>query len=574
MQNIILTALLLLVSWAGLAQDGLPPTQTQTPEKTIILDAEGVEFEDQFVEGIKFCLLEEYEKALPIFEKLQEKYPTRTAITYQIANIYFKQSFYEKALPQALQTLRLDPDNAHHYILVADIYEAQQDYKQAAEMLEKLLEREPFRETVYYDLAVLYLYQEKYDETIETYNRAEKQFGLNEMVVRHKQKIYLSIDNFKGALAEGKKLIQEFPKVVDYYVSQASLCLANGYTDEAHKLLTEALKIDNTNPQLHLHLAEIYTLKGEKAKSHEAMEYAFGSPLLEVDAKLNFISDLTTSQEPEDLDLALKLMKMAVLVHDENATVHITLGDLLKNKKDFREARKIYLTALELDADNYRVWEEMMQLDLELNQYDSLARHSEKALEYFPNHAVFWFYNGSANLILKKYQKAIEALEQTRSLAQGNVELQYQAYAQLGDSYNGIKEYELADQAYEKALTFKPNDLYVLNNYSYFLALRKEKLELAKKMADDLARLSPTNATYLDTYAWVLFQAGEYAKALPYIEKAIVISPKGVILEHYGDVLFKLGRIEEATEQWNKAKKAGGSSEQIDRKITEKKIIE
>jgi len=177
-------------------------------------------------------------------------------------------------------------------------------------------------------------------------------------------------------------------------------------------------------------------------------------------------------------------------------------------------------------------------------------------------------------LILKKYQKAIEALEQTRSLAQGNVELQYQAYAQLGDSYNGIKEYELADQAYEKALTFKPNDLYVLNNYSYFLALRKEKLELAKKMADDLARLSPSNATYLDTYAWVLFQAGEYGKALSYVEKASVISPKGVILEHLGDVLFKLGRTEEAIEQWGKAKKAGGSSEQIDRKIAEKKLIE
>ena len=103
----------------------------------------------------------------------------------------------------------------------------------------------------------------------------------------------------------------------------------------------------------------------------------------------------------------------------------------------------------------------------------------------------------------------------------------------------------MADKNYEAALSLDDSNAYVLNNYSYFLALRKEKLALAQQMATKLIEQHAENVVYLDTYAWVLYQLGDYEKAQKYLEKAISIDEKntnGEIIEHYGGVLYQLGK--------------------------------
>ena len=62
-----------------------------------------------------------------------------------------------------------------------------------------------------------------------------------------------------------------------------------------------------------------------------------------------------------------------------------------------------------------------------------------------------------------------------------------------------------------------------------------------------------------------------------WIEKAMSngANKSAAVLEHYGDILFKLGDITKAIENWEKAKEAGdGASEFLDRKILEKKLFE
>ena len=107
------------------------------------------------------------------------------------------------------------------------------------------------------------------------------------------------------------------------------------------------------------------------------------------------------------------------------------------------------------------------------------------------------------------------------------------------------------------------------------MSLRKEKLDLAKKMSGKLVSISPDNSTYLDTYAWVLYMRGEYKEAKVYIEKALEGTDiSGTIIEHYGDILFKLGDIDSAVKQWQKAKGMDESSELIDKKIANRKLYE
>ena len=66
--------------------------------------------------------------------------------------------------------------------------------------------------------------------------------------------------------------------------------------------------------------------------------------------------------------------------------------------------------------------------------------------------------------------------------------------------------------------------------------------------------LEPNNASYLDTYAWVLYAMGRYEQALePMVQALRLSSENPTLLEHYGDILYRNNQTEEAKSQWSKA---------------------
>ena len=243
-------------------------------------------------------------------------------------------------------------------------------------------------------------------------------------------------------------------------------------------------------------------------------------------------------------------------------------GEFLLLNKEYAAAAAAFYQSVQINPDNYNYWESLVSADSQMQNGDSLVKHTEAALEFYPNQAMIWFYNGTGYLILRNYRRAVEAFERTEMLAAGseNLELLFRVYAQLGDSYNGVRDYERSDNAYEKALGIRPEAAYVLNNYSYYLSLRKDKTEKAIKMCKKLISLDPDNPTYLDTYGWVLFGDKSYKEAAKYLGKAANNSESATISEHYGDVLLKLGRDEEAVKWWRKAKENGGPAGRLDKK--------
>jgi Tfp pilus assembly protein PilF len=116
----------------------------------------------------------------------------------------------------------------------------------------------------------------------------------------------------------------------------------------------------------------------------------------------------------------------------------------------------------------------------------------------------------------------------------------------------------------------------VLNNYAYYLSERNEQLEKADEMSKRSNALSPNQSTYEDTYAWILYKKGNFRDAKVWIEKAINngAGTNGTILEHYGDIIYKLGEIDKAVEYWEKAKATGDHSELLVKKLTDRKLYE
>jgi len=518
---------------------------------------------------------QDFKKSLPLFKAVVKIYPENAAAHFKIAEIYVKKDSLDKAITYARKAVFLSPKNKYYYILLADIYQKQNKFADAIETYQSLIKNVPKSDDYYYNVANILLYQAKYKEAIEMYDKLESKTGVEEEITRKKQKIYLNLKDPNSAIREGQKLIDAYPNETEYKEAQAELLLNQGRTEEAKKLLLSVIENAGDNSYARVLLSDIYQQQGDTQSQLKELETAFANPDLNLEAKLQVLIGyyMVLGDEPKR-KTAIKLAEMTVKQHPESAKAYFYYGDFLRMDEQPKEARNAYLKSLEIDDNNYQAWTSVLDLDARLQDYKALIKHSEQGLELFPNHAVFWYMNGIGKYFTREYDDALQSLEQAKMLASENKDLIGEIYKYLGEAYNATKEYAKSDAAYNEALSLNPNDPFILNNYSYYLSLRKDKLELAKELAAKLLKLSPNQPAYLDTYGWVLYVAGDYKAAKIHLEKAAGLSNDGTILEHYGDVLYKIGLVQEAILQWQKAKVAGGTSEFIDKKIIDKKLYE
>lgn len=527
-------------------------------------------------EAEKYYILDDYAKAFVLYQKALEYDPSNATAYYKIAQIYLKGDDKEKAIHNVQRAIKLSDANKYFYLLLADIYTKQSNFVDAASTYENMIEKCKKANEYLFELAAIYIYQENFDKALETYDRIEDKFGLNEQVVIQKQKLYLKNSKLDMAIAEGQKLIDANPGESRYVIMLSEILISNNQSEKAVPYLEDLVNNYPDNARALLILADYYRKNGEVEKSNTYLNKAFGMPNLEIQPKIQVLASFIQKLPNEDLDqLALNLGEKIIEAHPNDPRSFEINGDLNMRLGNDEKALKVYQTALELGASNFGTWQNVLQMEVKLEEYDKAIIDGEQALELFPNQAGICWFLGTAYLAKKQYESALEVLERGKKLTNSNEELKSYFNAQLGDTYNNLKMHEKSDKAYEAALAFNSEYDHVLNNYSYFLSLRKEKLDLAKKMSSKLISISPDNSTYLDTHAWVLFVREEYKEAKVYIEKALEGTEiSGTIIEHYGDILFKLGDIDSAVKQWQIAKGMDETSELIDKKIANRKLYE
>lgn len=531
--------------------------------------------ESFFVDGVRFLLLEDYNKALERLLKAYALNPTNAAINYKIAETNLLSGNLKDATNFAQAAVKLDPQNAYYYLLLAQVYSSQKQYEEATQTYTTLIKTVPNSGPYLFNLADLYMAQGKLNEALATFEQAEQKFGPLDEVSFKKQQIYLKQNNLDKALQEGEALIKANADEVRYVLAQAQLYATNNRLPDAIRVAEQALKQDPDNPRAHMILADVYRQQKNSKESERQLKLAFESPSLDIDNKVRILVDFIKQLPNPDLNqTAQELATITTRVHPKEAKAFSIAGDIQTVSGNRAAARSNYLKAIRLDNSRYQIWQQVVLIDAELSQVDSLLLHTNQALELFPNQAPLWFYNGVGYQLNKQPAKAVKSLEYGRKLATDNPELLAQFDTQLGDTYHELKDYPKSDAAYEAALTFDANNAQALNNYSYYLSLRGEKLERAKEMAGKLVKQNPDNDTYLDTYGWVLYRLKDYTGARQQFEKALKTTTDATVVEHYGDVLFRLGEVDNALAEWQRAKKLGGASSLIDRKIKDKKLYE
>ena len=577
---ILFLALLTLLSNKSLfAQKKKAPPEARSVEARLR------EAEFFFTEAQKYFILEDYAKALVYFQRVADLNPTNATVHYKIAEILAKGT-KEEDLISASQNieiaLKYEKKNKYFYLLASNIYAGLGEFGKATTALETMLKEVKGTEDYLYELAALYLYDKKEDEALKVYDRAEIAMGIDEVSSLQKQRIYLDRGNVEKAIAEGEKLIQAFPDEERYLLGFAETLSRYGQTQKAIGYVENFIKENPDAGSSKMLLAGFYRDSGQEQKSREYVAQVFDDPSVDVGSKVLmmgvYANTVSSNKSKKIIDKELEsfsidLFKKLESNYPADPNVHLVGGDLYMTLDKDNDALAHYLKAVKGGSSSFDAWQNLMFLESEANQIDSLIKHSEEALELFPNQAMAYYFNGYGHLRKKKYREGTYSLEQAKKLSASNPAFASELNSMLGDAYQGSKEFAKSDAAYEEALTYNPNNDIVLNNYSYYLALRKENLDKADKMSYQLVKLFPENQSYLDTRAWVLYAQEKYKEARKVIEKVIQgeqVSPTH--LEHYGDILFQLGDVDQAVKQWQKAKQTGGDNIALDKKINNRKL--
>ncbi|SMG33964.1 Tetratricopeptide repeat-containing protein [Marivirga sericea] len=557
----------------------------QTPEtpmqEDILPDADPLKvdrFNVEFllVEGMHFLAIDNQAKALDSFIKAHQIMPENAAVNFKIAKILHQSSDSDQALFYISKATEKEKENYYYQALKAEILTDKGDLKNAISTYEDLYRfSEDAPDDYLLELAALYLYSDNPDMALETYDRIEKRLGILEEVSTQKQKIYLKQNKLKEAIAEGKRLVEAYPKISEYAVSVAQILVSNNKNEEALNYLKNYLEEHPNQALVEMELAKLYRQSNETILALKHFEKAFQSEEIPLEAKLNnFVALIQKLSQGDEVEKLKALGSSILEIHSTDANAFAANGDLYfaLNQKD--SAKYFYEKAVTLNGDNLQLWQNLLSLEMENKKYKKVVKYADEAISYFPNQPVLYLYAGSAHFAMNDFKKAIMFWKQGKSIVYGNDRMKSSFAAQLADAYHADKQYEEAFRTYEEAIKSNPLNYFAINNYAYYLSLQKRDLERAKELSSKMVKANPDNATFLDTYGWVLFQKEEYQEALKYLEKAVQNQSSATIIEHYADALYKTGQKEKALEQWKKAKSLGGASELIDKKISEKKYYD
>ncbi len=534
---------------------------------------------DLYFEALKARLKDNDDEAERLLLQFVRTNPKESAGYYDLARLSFKNGKSDQALNYIKKALELDGENKWYREQYAHILASANQFEASAKVFEQLAKDEKHNQDYLLLASRLYQRAGKYKESLQVLNKLIEKTGEDESILLQKQQIYLRMNDLESATNIIRQLIQKNPKESRYYSILAELYENNDQDARADEIYRDMERLFPEDPSTQLSLALFYKKKKDQEKYESYVEKAITNKELDAETQISlllpYLQEL--SEDSSRLENATMLAAELARQHPDNGQVQGFYGDVLIYSGKKEEGLEQYKKAVDVEPSRFNLWQQLLFNYSEPDQADSLIRYSEKALTYFPNHALIHYLNAIGNYHAKKYPTAVKSLNRAIEVQpEDETELLTDIYSILGDLYHLLKEHKLSDSCYDKALQLAPDNASVLNNYSYYLAERGERLDDAERMSKKSLVLRPNEPTFLDTYGWILYKKGDYEKAESFIRKALELreDSDGVLWEHLGDIKYRQGNVEEAVKYWETAKLRGSENTQLDKKIKDKKLYE
>lgn len=576
---VVLTAVLFIYACSGLKKSVKSSDAVDKENKADeISDEKKSEFEYLFIEALKQKTIGDMQRAVSLLSSCLEIDPSSSSAMYELANIHAANNDLTSASLLLEKAITINQENKWYRLSLATIYQRAKKYEEAAGIYRQMAEKDPDNLEYIYMNARLLEEAKKFDDAIKAYNQLESETGINEQISVAKQQIFVEQGKIKEAFAEIRKLIEYDRSESKYYGLLADLYLSQGDKENALANYNKILEMDPDNGYVHFSLSNYYLESGDSIRSFKETTLGFASDEVDLDTKLHLYfmlteedseSKITDEQRQELIGILKKSNPGEFLVFTLSAEYY-----LAKDKP--AEARIELLNALEINQGDYVIWERVLYIDNELQDWKGLSDHSEKALELFPNQPQVYFLNAIACLQLEKFDETIKICDEGIEYVVDNYQLKGQLIMVKGEAFYKKNQKSEAFKLFDEAVKLDPENYIALNNYAYYLSLESQDLEKAERMSGKVIEKFPNNPTYLDTYAWVLFKRKNYSLAKFYMENALTNggNTNPTLLEHMGDILFMMEKKSEASEYWQKARENGGESEVLDRKIRDQQYYE
>lgn len=387
--------------------------------------------------------------------------------------------------------------------------------------------------------------------------------------------------SLQGKFKEAGKILEEFESknIVgeEYYFYLLEFYREYNLKDEAAKWLSYMkTKIPN-NGKLLLEESGELAASGNDSKSYELLKKSIVSGDL---AWYDAIDVLKKYEELAGTDekFLIPLWEIFDLTFNQFKSEYqclVQLSFVANHQNKYVKQEEMLKLALDLYKSDLLVWQFLLENQKQQRKWSDVVKYGNEALELFPTDAEIYYYLGLGYLKTQDFVKALETLSIGRDLVIENPELLSQFYSSIGSVYYKTNNWSECEKSFEQALIQNPDNATALNNYAYYLAVKKVQLDKALGIIQYAVSMQPNNAIYLDTYGFVLFQKKLYAKALVQLESAsAILTTDQEIWEHLGDTYFMLENESKALECWNKALALNPAHSKLKEKINQKKFIE
>lgn len=522
------------------------------------------EFEYALTEASKQFLFGNYREAMQLYQRLLVENEKDATVNYQLSLILRNVSDFKNAEEFAYKAFLIDPKNKWYLINLAEIIKNNESIDRAIELLKDadnndilVLER----------LITLYIEDGKIKKAEKIIEKLRKEGKINESIAVLQAMIY----KYKGNQEEALSVISELRKFdmenAKYIGMKAEYLHDFNENEKAQNAYDELFELDPNNINgiiSYFHFC--IDTKKENCINEELDQLKERN--ISGEDKINIIKE-TFRDSTFFLRYKIKIKDIFdQVIETEGVKEENSIAEYFLRIDLYRFAKEYLLNIEDEEEGNPLYWHQLLFTLKYLG--DTLFHpYSEKALNYFPKEPLFLWFRSMSLYQNEGYRNANILLKKAYNTKIPNENLRIQIISLLAEINEKLRNFDDANKYFKEAINIDKNNYLLLNNYSYYLALRNENLKLAEEYSRKTIKNFPKNSTYLDTYAWIVYRMDKKRMALKYIKRALKFggSDNKEIVFHYGEILNSLGKCEEATDAWKNAINLGYDKDIVQEKI-------
>ena len=529
-----------------------------TPNFTFAQD--GRKYDAFFLEAI--CQQEKgnLDAAFDLLTHCIEIDSTRSEAFYYLARYYDFLKNKDKALAYSEKAALLEPDNETYLETLANNYISRRKYDQAIDVMERIYSKNRDREDVLSMLVQLYEQQKDYEGAIRTLSRLETLEGKSERLSMAKSELYTRKGDKKAAIREMKQLADQYPNDLNYRCLYGTTLYLNGQQKKALAIYNDVLKKDPDSRNAQMAMLSHYNEINDTVQARIWLERMLMNKNATTQDRVILLRQEIGESERSggDSTRVLSLFRRVLNMPQADADLAIFCATYMNLKKMPSDSISPVLEhALTLEPTNAAARLQLVSYAWTAGDRDRVISLCQDARQYNPDEMAFYYYQGIAYYQKDQLDQALDAFQNGIGVitAQSDPAIVSDFYAVMGDILHQKGLAREAFVAYDSCLVWKDDNIGCLNNYAYYLSELGEQLDKAEQMSYRTIKAEPKNATYLDTYAWILFMQQRYSEAKIYINQTLQYDndTSAVLLEHAGDIYYQAGDAAQALTYWQQA---------------------